>query len=87
MTPAQCDTLASIVGGLVHKDALAKIDPKLAGNARTSAENGAVDAARKVSDSFRDSCQTNLVGKHIRRDSLDCMLKSRDFTAFQACNK
>ena len=87
MTASQCKTLEAIVGGLVHKEALAKIDPKLSPELRQKAENGAVDAARSVSESFRDSCLDNFVGKPIRRETLDCMLKARDFAAFGACNK
>ena len=86
MTASQCKTLEAIVGGLVHKEALSKIDPKLSSDVRQKAENGAVDAARSVSESFRDSCLDSLVGKPIRREILDCMLKARDFAAFGACN-
>jgi type IV secretory pathway VirB10-like protein len=87
MSASQCKTLESIVGGLVHKEQLSKIDPRLAPDVKQKAQNAAVDAAKSVSESFRDTCMSDLVGKPIRRDVLDCMLKAKEFAAFEGCRK
>lgn len=87
MSASQCKTLESIVGGLVHKEQLSKIDPKLSPDVKQKAQNAAVDAAKSVSESFHDTCMSDLVGKPIRRDVLDCMLKAKEFSAFEGCRK
>jgi outer membrane biosynthesis protein TonB len=84
---SQCKSLEAIVGGLVYKEQISKIDAKLADDVKRRAESAAVDAAKQVSESFHDTCMSNFVGKPIRRDILDCMLKAKQFSAFEACRK
>ena len=87
MTGSMCKTLQGILGGLVHKSELAKIDPKLEISLRQRAENAAVESAKTVSESFHDTCMQSFVGKPIRREILDCMLKAKDFATFDRCNR
>lgn len=83
----QCDDLEKIVGKLVFNDLTAKIAPGLDAAKREKSEKDASEMAKKTGGQFGDSCRSGMAGKSIKRDTLNCMFKAKDFATFEGCNR
>lgn len=87
ISSGQCEDLEKIVGKLIFNDLTAKIAPGLDAAKREKSEKDASEMAKKTGGQFGDSCRANMAGKSIKRDTLNCMFKAKDFATFEGCNR
>jgi len=87
VSPGQCDDLERVLGKLIFSDLTAKSDPKMDPARREKSEKDASELAKKTAAQFGDNCRSNMAGKEMKRDMLNCMFKAKDFSTFEGCTR
>lgn len=87
VAPGQCVDLEKSLTQLIYSDLSSKIPAKMSPEQRSQEEKKTADLAKQTAAQFGESCHNSMVGKDIKRETLDCMFKAKTFAIFEGCTR